>query len=125
MTAERGPNMPASDKKKSDEEAVIKAIADMPESDRAIGERLHALILANAPELLPRTWYGMPAYSDGNKIVCYFRSRKKFGERFMTFGFNDVAKLDEGHMWPIVYAITELNANEETKVAELVKKAVS
>ncbi|HUD06683.1 MAG TPA: hypothetical protein VMR34_02250 [Candidatus Saccharimonadales bacterium] len=97
----------------------------MPEPDRAIGEQLHIVIKANAPTLLPRTWYGMPAYSNGNKIVCFFRSKKKFGERYMTLGFNDAAKLDEGALWPISFALKELGTSEKTKIATLVKKAVS
>jgi uncharacterized protein YdhG (YjbR/CyaY superfamily) len=112
-------------KKKDDEAAVLEAIAAMPESDRAIGESLHAIIKANAPDLLPRTWYGMPAYSNGNKIVCFFRSKQKFGERYMTLGFNDIANLDEGDMWPISFALKELTATEESRIAVLVKKAVS
>lgn len=111
-------------KQEADEAAVQEAIAAMPDDDRRIGERLHGIITANAPHLMARTWYGMPAYSDGSKIVCFFRSRKKFGERFMTLGFNDVAKLDDGTMWPIYYALTELGPDEETKVAALIKKAV-
>ena len=121
--------MPASEKrvaKKADGETeVLAAIAAMPEPDRAIGERLHAIVKANAPGLLPRTWYGMPAYTNGNKIICFFRSRQKFGERYMTLGFNDAAKLDAGAMWPICFALNELTAPEEAKIAELVKKAVS
>jgi len=109
---------------KKDEDAVLEAIAAMPEPDRAIGERLHAVIKASAPDLMPRTWYGMPAYSNGNKIVCFFRSRQKFGERYMTLGFNDVAKLDEGNLWPISFAIKELNGEEEARIATLIKKAV-
>jgi uncharacterized protein YdhG (YjbR/CyaY superfamily) len=112
-------------KKNDGETEVLKAIAVMPEPDRAMGEKLHAIITANAPALIPRTWYGMPAYTNGNKIVCYFRSTKKFGERYMTFGFNDVAKLDDGKLWPIVFALTQLTTTEEAKVAALVKKAVS
>jgi hypothetical protein len=113
-------------KKKNDDEAAVEtAIAAMPEPDRAMGEKLHTLIKASAPDLLPRTWYGMPAYADGNKIVCFFRSRQKFGERYMTLGFNDIAKLDEGVMWPITFALNELTAAEEAKIAALVKKAVS
>lgn len=117
--------------KKSEGQAeLLAAIAAMPEPDRAMGERLHAIITASAPDLVPRTWYGMPAYtlkteSHGDKIVCFFRSRQKFGERFMTLGFNDVAKLDEGNMWPIYFALTELTDTEEKEVAKLVKKAVS
>jgi len=112
-------------KKADDETAVLEAIAAMPKPDRAMGERLHAIISSNAPDLLPRTWYGMPAYTNGSKIICYFRSRQKFGERYMTLGFNDAAKLDEGTLWPIVYALTELTATEEVKITALVKKAVS
>jgi uncharacterized protein YdhG (YjbR/CyaY superfamily) len=108
----------------SGEAEVSKAIASMPEADRTIGERLHSIIKANAPELLPRTWYGMPAYSNGNKVVCFFRSRQKFGERYMTIGFNDAAKLDEGNMWPITFAITKLTAADESKIGLLVKKAI-
>src|SRR5476649_2648459 len=86
------------------EAAVLEAIAAMSELDRAIGKRLHAIIKTSAPALLPRTWYGMPAYTNGNKIVCFFRSSQKFGERYLTLGFNDSAKLDQGAMWPIYYA---------------------
>lgn len=111
-------------KRVDDETAVLDAIAAMPEEDRVIGERLHAIITESAPSLLPRTWYGMPAYAGSGRIVCFFRSRKKFGERFMTLGFNDVAKLDEGTMWPIYFALTDLSADDEKKIAELVKKAV-
>ncbi len=111
-------------KKASDEAEVLAAIKAMPDSDRTIGEKLDEIIRTNAPDLIPRTWYGMPAYSDGNKIVCFFRSRKKFGERFMTLGFNDVAKLDEGGMWPIYFAITSLSPSDEKAIAALVKKAV-
>lgn len=117
--------MANSDKKKAeDEAAVIAVIKEMPEQDRKIGEKLHRIITTNAPDLMPRTWYGMPAYSNGNKIVCFFRSRQKFGERYMTLGFNDIAKLDAGNMWPINYAITELTAAEEAEVTNLIKKAV-
>ena len=111
--------------KKDDEAAVLEAIAAMPEPDRIMGEQLHAIIKANAPALLPRTWYGMPAYTNGNKIVCFFRTRQKFGERYMTLGFNDVAKLDEGTMWPTYFALTALTPDVEAKIAVLVKKAVS
>jgi hypothetical protein len=112
-------------KKADDEAAVLKAIAAMSDTDRVMGERLHAIITANAPDLMPRTWYGMPAYSNGNKIVCFFRNREKFGERYMTLGFNDVAKLDEGEMWPISFALKKVTPTEETKIAALVKQAVS
>lgn len=113
------------DKKPDGEAEVLDAIAAMPEPDRTIGERLHKIIRTNAPTLTPRTWYGMPAYTDGNKIICWFRSRKKFGERYMTLGFNDIAKLDEGSMWPISFALTELNDTEAAKIASLVQKAMS
>jgi uncharacterized protein YdhG (YjbR/CyaY superfamily) len=111
--------------KADDEIAVLEAIAVMPKQDRIMGERLHAIIKASAPALMPRTWYGMPAYTNGNKIVCFFRSRQKFGERYMTLGFNDAANLDEGTMWPISFALTELTDNEEAKITALLKKAIS
>jgi hypothetical protein len=117
--------MSVKDKRADDEAAVLAAIAAMPEPDRDMGSRLHAIIKTNAPALLPRTWYGMPAYSNGNKIICFFRSRQKFGERYMTFGFNDVANLDDGNIWPISFALTDLTRTEETKIAALVKQAVS
>lgn len=116
--------MPAT-KKTDGETEVLAAIAAMEEPDRSIAEKLHEIIKTSAPHLMPRTWYGMPAYTNGNKIICFFRSRAKFGERFMTFGFNDTAKLDDGNMWPIYFAIKELSPAEETKVAELVAKAAS
>jgi hypothetical protein len=112
--------------KKPDGEAeVLAAIAAMPGPDRAVGERLHAVIKANAPALSPRTWYGMPAYSKDGKVICFFRSAAKFKERYMTLGFNDGANLDEDAMWPIVFAVKALAAKEEKAVAALVKKAVS
>jgi len=112
--------------KRDDGEAeVTAAIAAMPEPDRAIGEQLHSLIKANAPDLLSRTWYGMPAYTNGNKIVCWFRSRQKFGERYVTLGFNDVANLDDGTMWPISYALTALSPADEATIGKLVKQAVA
>ncbi|MCL5430333.1 MAG: DUF1801 domain-containing protein [Candidatus Marsarchaeota archaeon] len=107
------------------EKAVIEKIATMVEPDRTIGKRLHTIIKANAPSLLPRLWYGMPAYSDkeGN-VILFFRDRAKFGERYMTLGFNNEAKLDDGDLWPIVFALTKLTSAEETKIAALVKRAV-
>jgi len=112
-------------KKAEGEAEVLAAIAALSGQDRTMGERLHAVITTSAPALLPRTWYGMPAYTNGNKIICFFRSRQKFGERYMTLGFNDAAKLDEGAMWPTYFALTELTDTEEAKIATLVKKAVS
>ena len=97
----------------------------MPGPDRAMGERLHAIIKASAPALSPKLWYGMPAYAKDGKVICFFRSGQKFKERYMTLGFNNEAKLDEGHMWPITFALKELTAAEEAKIGALVKKAVS
>jgi len=107
------------------ESAVLAAIAAMESPYRVMGERIHAIIKVSAPALSPRLWYGMPAYAKDGKVMCFFRSGQKFKERYMTLGFNDVANLDEGHMWPIAFALTELNAVEEEKIGALVKKAVS
>lgn len=107
------------------ERAVLAVIAKMPPTDRAMAKRLHALITASAPDLWPRTWYGMPAYAKDGKVVCFFRDAAKFKERYATFGFNPEANLDEGAMWPTAYALTDLNAAEEAKIARLVKRAVS
>ena len=107
------------------ESAVLAAIAAMPGPDRAMGERLHAVIKASAPALSPKLWYGMPAYAKDGKVVFFFRSGQKFKERYMTLGFNSEANLDEGHMWPIAFALKELTAAEEVRIGALVKKAVS
>jgi hypothetical protein len=107
------------------ESAVLAAIIAMPGPDRALGERLHAIIKASVPALSPKLWYGMPAYAKDGKVICFFRSRQKFKERYMTLGFNNEAKLDEGHMWPITFALKELTAAEESRIGALVKKAVS
>ena len=107
------------------EDAVLAAIAAMSGSDRTIGQRLHAVILGAAPDLSPKTWYGMPAYAKDGKVVCFFRGTAKFKERYVTLGFNDSAKLDNGNLWPISFALTKLTDTEETKIAQLVKKAVS
>lgn len=108
------------------ERDVLAKISEMAEPDRRICERLHAIIKANAPDLSPKTWYGMPAYADKDgKVILFFRDRQKFKERYLTIGFNQEAKLDEGAMWPIVFALTELNPAQEAAVAALVKKAVS
>jgi uncharacterized protein YdhG (YjbR/CyaY superfamily) len=107
------------------ESAVLAKIAEMPAPDRAMAKRLHAIIKASAPTLSPKTWYGMPAYAKDGKVVCFFQSAEKFKSRYATFGFNDVAKLDEGAMWPIAFALKEMTAAEEAKIAALVKKAVS
>ena len=107
------------------ESAVLAAIAAMRGPYRAMGERIHAIIKANAPALSPRLWYGMPAYAKGGNVICFFRSGEKFKERYMTLGFNNEAHLDEGHMWPIAFALIELTAAEEGRIGALVKKAVS
>ena len=107
------------------ESDVLAKIAEMPEPDRVIAERLHALIKANAPDLSPRTWYGMPAYARDGKVVCFFTPAAKFKERYATFGFNAEAHLDEGTMWPTSWALTKLSAANEAKIGALVKKAVS
>ena len=104
---------------------VLAKIAEMPEPDRAMAERLHAIIKANAPALSPRTWYGMPAYAKDGKVVCYFQSAQKFKTRYATFGFSDKANLDEGAMWPTSFALRELTTAEEARIGALVKKAVS
>jgi len=106
------------------EKAVLAAIAAMPGPDRAMAKRLHAIIKASAPDLSPKTWYGMPAYVKDDKVVCFFQSAHKFNARYATFGFNDAANLDEGHMWPTSFALKKLTAAEEAKIGRLVKKAV-
>ncbi|HEV3456744.1 MAG TPA: DUF1801 domain-containing protein [Thermoanaerobaculia bacterium] len=111
---------------KGDEEnAVLAKIAALPQPDRALAERLHAIIKANAPSLSPKTWYGMPAYAKEGKVVCFFQSGQKFKARYATLGFSDKANLDEGHMWPTAFALKELTAAEEAKIGALVRKAVS
>ncbi len=114
------------DKDKAEgESAVLAAIAAMPEPDRAMAKRLHAIIKDSAPALSPKTWYGMPAYARDGKVVCFFQSAQKFKSRYATFGFSDTANLDEGAMWPTSFALKELTAAEETRISALVKKAVS
>ena len=109
-----------------DESAALAAIAAMSGSDRAMAERLHAIITANVPSLAPKTWYGMPAYAnEDGKIICFFQPAAKFKTRYATFGFNDSAHLDDGTLWPVAFALTELTAADEARVAALVKKAVS
>jgi len=111
--------------KAAGERAVLAAIAEMPEPDRALGERIHAIVKASAPALSPKTWYGMPAYATDGKVVCFFQSAHKFKSRYATFGFSDDANLDEGAMWPTSFALTELTAADEARIGALVKKAVS
>jgi uncharacterized protein YdhG (YjbR/CyaY superfamily) len=107
------------------EKEVLAKIAEMPESDRAMAERVHAIVKASAPDLVPRTWYGMPAYAKDDKVVCFFKSAAKFKSRYATLGFSDKANLDNGVMWPTDFALKKLTAAEEKKIAALVKKAVS
>jgi uncharacterized protein YdhG (YjbR/CyaY superfamily) len=115
----------ASKDKAAGESAVLAKIAEMPEPDRSMAQRLHAIITANAPALSPKTWYGMPAYARDGKVVCFFQSADKFKSRYATLGFNDDAKLDEGTMWPTSFALKELTAADEERIGALVKKAVS
>jgi uncharacterized protein YdhG (YjbR/CyaY superfamily) len=117
----RGPRADKAD----GESDVVAQIAAMPEPDRALGERLHAIIKASAPALSPRLWYGMPAYAKDGKVVCFFQSAAKFKTRYATFGFQHAANLDEGAMWPVAFALKELTAAAEARIAALVKKAVS
>jgi uncharacterized protein YdhG (YjbR/CyaY superfamily) len=119
--ARRGPRA----KKADGERDVLAKIAEMPQPDRAMAERIHAIVKASAPDLSPRTWYGMPAYAKEGKVLCFFTPASKFKERYATFGFNAEANLDEGTMWPTSFALTELTAADEARIAELVKKAVS
>ena len=119
--AGRGPRADKAD----GESAVLAKIAEMPEPDRAMGGRLHAVIKASAPALSPKLWYGMPAYAKEGKVVCFFQSAQKFKTRYATFGFNDAATLDEGAMWPTAFALTELTTADEARIGALVKKAVS
>ena len=107
------------------ESDLLAKIAEMPESDRVMAERLHAIIKATAPDLLPRTWYGMPAYAKDGNVVCFFQSAQKFNSRYATFGFSDKANLDEGAMWPTAFALTELTAADEARIGALVKKAAN
>ena len=107
------------------ESAVLAKFAALPQPDRAMGERLHAIIKTNAPALSPRTWYGMPAYAKDGNVVCFFQSAQKFKTRYATLGFSDKANLDEGHMWPTAFALKELTAVEEAAIGALVKKAMS
>jgi uncharacterized protein YdhG (YjbR/CyaY superfamily) len=122
---ERAKELKAAAGKADGEKDVLAKIAEMPKADRAMAERLHALIKASAPVLSPRTWYGMPAYAKDGKVVCFFQSAHKFKSRYATLGFSDNASLDKGDMWPTSFALKELTAAEEKKIATLVKKAVS
>jgi len=115
----------ANENKADGESDVLAKIAAMPEPDRAMAKRLHAIIKASAPALSAKTWYGMPAYAKGGKVVCFFQSAEKFNTRYATFGFSDTANLDDGALWPVAFALKELTAVEEARIRALVKKAVS
>jgi uncharacterized protein YdhG (YjbR/CyaY superfamily) len=119
--ARRGPRAGKTD----GESDVLAKIAEMPEADRAMAERVHAIVKASAPALSPRTWYGMPAYAKDGKVVCFFQNAQKFKTRYATFGFSDKANLDEGAMWPTAFALKDLTAADQARIAALVKKAVS
>jgi uncharacterized protein YdhG (YjbR/CyaY superfamily) len=112
-------------KRPTGESDVLAKIAEMSKPDRAIAERIHAIVKASAPDLSPKTWYGMPAYAKNGKVVCFFTPADKFKSRYATFGFNDDANLDEGTMWPTSFALTKLTAADEARIVALVKKAVS
>ena len=120
-SARRGPRAEKAD----GESAVLAKIAEMPEPDRAMGERLHAIIKASASVLSPKLWYGMPAYAKDGKVVCFFQSAQKFNTRYATFGFSDTANLDEGALWPVAFALKELTTAAEKKIGAVVKQAVS
>ena len=123
---ERAKELKAEALKADGESALLAKVAEMPKADRVIGERIHAIVTASAPDLTPKTWYGMPAYANkDSKVVCFFRSAAKFGSRYATFGFSDQANLDDGDMWATDFALKKLGAAEEKKIAALVKKAVS
>ncbi len=122
---ERAQELKAAAGKAEEESAVLAKIAAMPAADRAMGERLHAIIKANAPGLSPKLWYGMPAYAKDGNVVCFFQGSQKFKTRYATLGFSDKATLDEGHMWPTAFALKELTAADEARIGALVKKAVS
>ena len=123
---ERAKELKAEASKADGESALLEKIAEMKGSDRAIAKRLHEIVTANAPDLVPKTWYGMPAYANADgKVVCFFKSAEKFKDRYATLGFNDAAQLDDGVMWATSYALTKLTDAEEAKISKLVKKAVS
>ncbi len=121
---ERVKEMKASASRAEGEKQVLEKIAEMPASDRALATRVHAIVRATAPELTARTWYGMPAYAKEEKIVCWFQNASKFKVRYATLGFSDEAELDDGRMWPVTYALTEITRAEEAKIASLVKAAL-
>jgi uncharacterized protein YdhG (YjbR/CyaY superfamily) len=121
---ERAAELKAEAQKADGEKALLAKVAEMRGKDRAMAKRIHAIVTSSAPTLSPKTWYGMPAYAKDGKVVCYFQSAEKFQSRYATFGFSDEAALDKGSMWPTSFALTELTADDEKKIAALVKKAV-
>ena len=122
---ERAKELKAAANKADEESAVLAKIDELPEPDRAMARRLHTIIKASVPALSPKTWYGMPAYAKDGKVVCFFQSAQKFNTRYATLGFSDIAKLDEGALWPVAFALKELNAATEARISALMKKAVS
>ena len=122
---DRAKEAKAADSRADGERDLLEKIAEMPEPDRSMAERIHALVKASAPDLAPRTWYGMPAYTKNGKVVCFFKAASKFESRYATFGFEDQANLDDGEMWATSYALKTLTAAAEKKLGELVKKAAS
>src|SRR5262245_10546168 len=122
---ERAQELKAAKSREEGERALLEKIAEMPGPDRSMAERLHAIISKNAPDLSPRTWYGMPAYTKNDKVVCFFKSADKFKSRYATFGFEEAANIDEGAMWPTSFALTKLTPSDEKKIGALVKKAAS
>jgi len=121
---ERARELKAAKNREEGESDVLSKIAEMPKSDRVMAERIHAIVSAAAPSLVPRTWYGMPAYTKNDKIVCFFKSADKFKSRYATIGFEEAATIDDGAMWPVAFALTKLTPADEKKIAALVKKAV-
>ena len=122
---ERAQELKVEARREDAERALLAKVAEMPARDRALAKRVHAIIKASAPGLLPKTWYGMPAYAKDDKIVCFFQSADKFKSRYATLGFSDKANLDDGHMWPTAFALKELTAADEARIGALVKQAVS
>ena len=121
---ERARELKAQKSREAGESDLLEKIAEMPQSDRTMAEQIHAIVSATAPDLAPKTWYGMPAYANADgKVVCFFQSAQKFGARYATFGFNDAARLDDGAMWPVAFALTALTAADEKRIAALVRQA--
>ena len=120
---ERARELKADQSRAAGERDLLAKVAEMPKADRDMAERIHAMVKATAPDLAPKTWYGMPAYAKDGKVVCFFKAASKFDERYATFGFNDSANLDDGAMWPVAYALKELTSADEAKIAALVKQA--